>query len=265
MASIVLADIYHWLAQSISGRRPRWCALRRTRHRIGDAGFDQASWKVMDCAASSVRWHARTIDPESADWLAALEGAAPARDAALGRLHALLLRVARSEAARRAPAIGLAGPELDDLTQQAADDALVGIVAKLGEFRGDSRFTTWAYKFAVLEVAGKLTRHAWRKTAPSRLEEDWTLLPDRFGFGPAEATEWAEMFALLRRAVDEDLSPRQRRVFVAIALQGVPLDVLVQELGSNRNAIYKSLFDARRKLRARLVANGYMDDLARRA
>jgi RNA polymerase sigma-70 factor, ECF subfamily len=239
--------------------------LPRARHRIGDAGFDQASWKFMDCAASSVRWHARTIDPESADWLAALEGAAPARDAALVRLHALLLRVARAEAARRAPAIGLAGPELDDSTQQAADDALVAIVAKLGEFRGDSRFTTWAYKFAVLEVAGKLTRHAWRKTAPSRLEEDWTLLPDRFGFGPAEAAEWAEMFALLRRAVDEDLSPRQRRIFVAIVLQGVPLDVLMQELGSNRNAVYKSLFDARRKLRARLVANGYMDDLARRA
>ena len=142
---------------------------------------------------------------------------------------------------------------------------VVAIVAKLGEFRGDSRFTTWAYKFAVLEVAGKLTRHAWRKTAPSRLEEDWTLLPDRFGFGPGEAAEWAEMFALLRRAVDEDLSPQQRRIFVAIVLQGVPLDVLIQELSSNRNAVYESLFDARRKLRARLVANGYMDDLARRA
>jgi RNA polymerase sigma-70 factor (ECF subfamily) len=65
---------------------------------------------------------------------------------------------------------------------------------------------------------------------------------------------------LLRRAVDEDLTPRQRRIFVAVVLQGVPLDVLVEELGSNRNAIYKSLFDTRRKLRARLVANGYMDN-----
>jgi RNA polymerase sigma-70 factor, ECF subfamily len=218
----------------------------------------------MDCVASSVRPRALALDPESAEWLAALGGATRGREAALARLHALLLRVARAEAARRAPAIGVAGPELDDVTQQAADDALVAIVAKLSEFRGDSRFTTWAYKFAVLEVAGKLTRHAWRKTAPSRLEEDWGLLPDRFGFGPAEAVEWAELFALLRRAVDEDLSPRQRRIFVAVVLQGVPLDVLVQELGSNRNAVYKSLFDARRKLRARLVANGYMDDLARR-
>jgi RNA polymerase sigma-70 factor, ECF subfamily len=214
----------------------------------------------MDCAASSVRQNARATDPESAEWLTALGDSGAGRDVALARLHALLLRVARLEAMRRAPAIGVSGRELDDVVQQAADDALVAIVAKVGEFRGESRFTTWAYKFAVLEVAGKLTRHAWRRTAPSRVAEDWTLLPDRFGFGPAEAAEWAELFVVLRRAVDEDLTPRQRRVFVAIVLQGVPLDVLVSELGSNRNAVYKSLFDARRKLRARLVANGYMDD-----
>jgi RNA polymerase sigma-70 factor, ECF subfamily len=220
----------------------------------------------MDCAASSVPLNARTLDPESAQWLTALEDSAAVRDAALARLHALLLRVARAEASRRAPAVGVAGRELDDVVQQAADDALVAIIAKLGDFRGDSRFTTWAYKFAVLEVAGKLTRHAWRKTAPSRVEEDWNVLPDRFGFGPAEAAEWAEMFVVLRQAIDEALTTRQRRIFVAIVLQGVPLDVLVAELGSNRNAIYKTLFDARRKLRARLVANGYMDDdLARRA
>jgi RNA polymerase sigma-70 factor (ECF subfamily) len=133
---------------------------------------------------------------------------------------------------------------------------LFAIIAKLGEFRGESRFTTWAYRFVVLEIAGKLTRHAWRRTAPSRLEEDWDLLPDRFGFGPAEAAEWGEMFVMLRRAIDEDLTPRQRRIFVAIVLQGVPLDVLVDEIGANRNAICKALFEARRKLRARLVANG---------
>jgi RNA polymerase sigma-70 factor (ECF subfamily) len=201
------------------------------------------------------------LDRESAEWLAALGGGAlHRRDAALARLRELLLRAARAEAARRSAALGVAGSELEDVAQQAADDALLAILAKLGEFRGDSRFTTWAYKFAVLEVAGKLTRHAWRRTAPSRLEEDWELLPDRFGFGPAEAAEWGELFALLRLAVDQDLTPRQRRIFVAVVLQGVPLDVLVEELGSSRNAIYKSLFDARRKLRARLVANGYMDN-----
>jgi len=218
---------------------------------------------AMDRAVSIAPARAR-LDRESAEWLGALEGSGALRDAALGRLHALLLRVARAEAGRRASGMGVSGPELEDVAQQAADDALLAILRKLGQFRGDSRFTTWAYKFVVVEVASKLTRHAWRKAAPGRVEEDWDLLPDRFGFGPAEAAEWEEMFAELRRAVHQDLTSRQRRIFVAIVLQGVPLDVLVQELGSNRNAIYKSLFDARRKLRARLVANGYMDDEARR-
>jgi RNA polymerase sigma-70 factor (ECF subfamily) len=214
----------------------------------------------VECAASLVPGRGR-LDRESAECRQPLGGGAPhRRDAALARLRVLLLRASRGEAARRSAALGVAGSELDDVVQQAADDALLAIVGKLGEFRGDSRFTTWAYKFAVLEVAGKLTRHAWRRAAPSRLEEDWELLPDRFGFGPAEAAEWGELFVLLRRAVDEDLTRRQRRIFVAVVLQGVPLDVLVEELGSNRNAIYKSLFDARRKLRARLVANGYMDN-----
>jgi RNA polymerase sigma-70 factor (ECF subfamily) len=199
------------------------------------------------------------LDRESVEWLSTLEGSGPAREAGLARLHALLLRVARAEAGRRASGLGVSGPELEDVVQQAADDALMAIVGKLGQFRGDSRFTTWAYKFVVLEVAGKLTRHAWHRATPSRVEEDWDLLPDRFGFAPEEAVEWGELFVLLRRAVDEDLTSHQRRIFVAIVLHGVPLDVLVQELGSNRNAVYKSLFDARRKLRARLVANGYMD------
>ena len=97
-----------------------------------------------------------------------------------------------------------------------------------------------------------------RRAAPSRLELDWDLLPDRFGFGPAQAAESGELFLLLQQAVVEDLTAQQRRIFVAIVLQNIPLDVLVEELGSNRNAIYKSLFDARRKLRRRLVANGYM-------
>jgi RNA polymerase sigma-70 factor (ECF subfamily) len=203
----------------------------------------------------------RRLDTESAEWIANLSADAPRiREAALARLHSLLLRAAGAEAARRAGSLGLAGPELDDLIQQAADDALLAIGAKLGEFRGDSRFTTWAYKFVVFEVAGKLTRHTWRRTAPSHLEEDWGLLPDRFGFGPADVAEFGELLTLVRTAVDEDLTPRQRRIFMAIVLQGVPLDVLVEELQSSRNAIYKSLFDARRKIRSRLVANGYMDE-----
>ena len=90
--------------------------------------------------------------------------------------------------------------------------------------------------------------------------EDWDRLPGRLGPDPARETEGRELADAVRRAVDEQLTPRQRKVFVALVLNGVPLDALVAELGSTRNAIYKTMFDVRRKLRAALAANGYLDN-----
>ncbi|MFI7038016.1 RNA polymerase sigma factor [Microbispora rosea] len=200
-----------------------------------------------------------SVDAESAEWLRTLGGARAEREAAVERLHAILLRVAGNEVRRRAPRLRLSGPELDDVAHQAAADALLALIAKLGQFRGESRFTTWAYKFAVLEVSVKLGRHFWRDPGVPLEGEDWERLPGRFGFDPAERLEWRDLVAALRRAVHEELTERQRQVFVAIVLKGVPPDALAVELGTNRNAVYKTMFDARRKLRAALVARGYLD------
>jgi len=178
----------------------------------------------------------------------------------VARLHELLVRIARGEVRRRAPRLQITGPELDDLAYQAAADALLAITAKLGQFRGESRFTTWAYKFVIFEVSAKIGRHFWRNPAVPLDAGDWDRLPDRFGFDPAREAEWRDLLAALRRAVDQELTPRQRQVFVAIVLHGVPLDTLVLELDSSRNAIYKTLSGARRKLRAALAANGHMGD-----
>jgi RNA polymerase sigma-70 factor (ECF subfamily) len=181
------------------------------------------------------------------------------------RLHELLLRVARSEVRRRRGQLPIAGPELDDLAHQAAADAVIGVVGKVAQFRGESRFTTWACKFAIYEVSTKVGRHFWQKPTAPMDTEDWDRLPDRFGLDPARVAEWSEVIAALHRAVDEELTEHQRRIFVAIVLNGAPLDALVIELGSSRNAIYKTLFDARRKLRASLVTNGYLEtDASRR-
>jgi RNA polymerase sigma-70 factor, ECF subfamily len=197
-------------------------------------------------------------DVESAEWLRALADTGPRREAALARLHGLLVRVARGEVARRAPRLRVWGPELDDLAYQAAADALLAITRKLGQFRGESRFTTWACKFVILEVSAKIGRHFWRHPAVPLDAEDWDRLPGRFGFDPAQEAEWRDLVAAVRRAVDDELTPRQRQIFVAIVLNDVPLDALAIELASNRNAIYKMLFDARRKLRATLAAKGYL-------
>ena len=200
---------------------------------------------------------AESVDRESAEWLRDLTGGQ--REAAQARLHAELLRIARGEVRRRAERLRVSGPELDDLTHQAAADALLAIIAKLAQFRGDSRFATWAYKFVIFEVSTKLGRHFWRNPTVSLEAEEWDRLPHRYGFDPAQETESREFVTAVRRAVEDELTERQRRIFVAIVVNGVPLDALVVELSTNRNAIYKTLFDARRKLRATLVANGYID------
>jgi RNA polymerase sigma-70 factor (ECF subfamily) len=200
-----------------------------------------------------------TLDPDSAEWLRALEGTEAEREAARLRLHAMLLRIARHGVRRRSDHLQIAGPELDDVAHQAAADAMVAILAKAGQFRGESRFTTWAYKFVIFEVSTKIGRHFWRNRTVAMDDEDWSRLPDRFGLDPADEAEWRDLVAALHQAVDDDLTERQRQIFVAIVLNGVSLDALVAELGSNRNAIYKMMFDARRKLRAALVAKGLVD------
>ncbi len=216
---------------------------------------------VQDSAVPVAR-----LDRESAEWLRALGSTGPPLDAALTRLHGMLVRIARGECARRGPRLRIRGPELDDLAHQAAADALLAITGKLGQFRGESRFTTWAYKFVIFEVSAKIGRHFWRHPAVPLDAEDWDQLPGLFGFDPAQEAEWRDLLAALRRAVDTELTERQRAVFVAVVLNDVPLDALVLELSSSRNALYKVLFDARRKLRAALVANGYLGhDIVRRS
>ncbi|HZC51373.1 MAG TPA: RNA polymerase subunit sigma-70 [Mycobacterium sp.] len=198
------------------------------------------------------------LDDESAEWLRLLTAAGTERDVGLDRLHERLLRVASHEVHRRTTAI--TGPELADIAHQAASDAMVAILAKLDTFRGDSRFTTWIYRFVILEVSAKLGRHYWRNPPVPLDDEDWGRLPDRFGFGPAAAAEAADLLAAIQRAVDETLTDHQRRLFVATVLNGVPLDAMIARFGGNRNSIYKTIFDARRKIRAFLSANGYLTD-----
>lgn len=199
------------------------------------------------------------LDPESARWVRALESEGEVYEDACARLHAVLLRIARSEIARRRGGHHVTGPELDDLAHQAAADALLAIVRKIGQFRGESKFTTWAFTFVVFEVSGKLGRHFWRTPGVALDAEDWDRLPDRLGLDPAAETEARDLVAGLRRAVDDTLTDHQRRVFLALVVGGVPLDALVDRLGTNRNAVYKTMFDARRKLRERLVALGHLD------
>ena len=197
------------------------------------------------------------LDPESELWVEQLRHGHPRRDQTVAKLHDMLLCIAYHELARRRSQLGsINGPEFDDLAQQAADDALMSILVKLDTFRGLSRFTTWAYKFVIFEISGKVTRHAWHRHPPNAEAFTWEGLPDSLAPRPGDRLEQREQLEALSKAIGE-LTDRQRKVFVAVALHDVSIDLVATKLGSTRNAIYKNLFDARRNLRARMAAAGH--------
>jgi RNA polymerase sigma-70 factor (ECF subfamily) len=199
----------------------------------------------------------RGLDEESRRWLDELKGSGPAHDDAVLRLHALLLRAARFEVSRRRSSLAfLRGNDHDDLAHQAADDALVAILRKLGDFRGESRFTTWAYKFALYEAAVKLRRRGWQDRELPLEPEAWPHFASKALSPHAEVAE-GELLEALRVAIAERLSAHQREVLVAVTLNGIPIDVLAERLNTTRGALYKTLHDARAKLRAALATEGF--------
>lgn len=199
---------------------------------------------------------ATQIDAESSEWLRSLRAEDGTREAAIARLHELLLRAARFEVARRRSTLPhLRGNDLDDIANEAADDALMSILRRLDDFRGASRFTTWAYKFALLEAAVKLRKRAWQGREIPLEDDGWDLVSSQAHEPDAEA-EQNELLTTLQGAIAEVLTPHQRTVLVALAVNGVPIDVLAERLNTNRGALYKTLHDARRKLRRQLTEAG---------
>jgi RNA polymerase sigma-70 factor, ECF subfamily len=194
---------------------------------------------------------------DSREWLSALRSPGPERDEAVTALHELLLRAARFEVSRRRAALShVRGEELDDLALQAADDALVAVLGKLDDFRGNSRFTTWAYKFALLEASVRLRRRAWQEREVVLEPEAWPRMADS-GESPQRQAETRELMRAIKQGVDSCLTDHQREVLVGLALNGVPIDVLAERLNTTRGALYKTLHDARRKLRAHLGERGF--------
>jgi RNA polymerase sigma-70 factor, ECF subfamily len=208
-----------------------------------------------------------THDARSRDsraWLGALRGPEPARERAVSELHTLLLRAAQHELRRRRQALAhIASQELEDLALQAADDALVAVLDKLDSFRGESRFTTWVYKFALFEAGVKARRRAWhgREVVLDGATGAVFAAP---GPSAEQTVEQTELLAAIGDAVRTRLTPHQREVFIALALNEIPIDVLAERLGTTRGALYKTLHDARRKLRSAVSEAGYVLDVERR-
>lgn len=171
-------------------------------------------------------------------WIESLRSTGRRHNDAIGQLYELMLRAARFELSRRRSELSrVAEHELTDITLKAAADALESVLAHLDDFRGTSRFTTWASKFAVIEASIRFRRLAW---------QDREIALDDRGDGLPET---------LREAIADALSPQERRVFVSVALSGVPIDVLAERLDTTRGALHASLQCARRKLRSALASS----------
>jgi RNA polymerase sigma-70 factor (ECF subfamily) len=195
---------------------------------------------------------APALDDDSREWLRGLRASGSTHDEAVKRLHELLLHAARFEVSRRGSnAVHLRGDALDDIATEAADDALVSVLARLDNFHGLSRFTTWAYKFALLEAAVKIRKRAWQGREVPLESNTWETFASR-ALEPEEVAEQSELLRQVQSAIETELTAHQRRVLVALTLNEVPIDVLAERLGTTRGALYKTLHDARRKLRSAL-------------
>jgi RNA polymerase sigma-70 factor, ECF subfamily len=196
------------------------------------------------------------LDEESREWLRCLRADGPVKEAAVARLHALLVRAARFEVGRRRPTLPhLRGDELEDIATEAADDALVSVLRRLDDFRGASRFSTWVYKFALLEAGVRVRRRAWQNREVVLDSDSWSAFADA-AEQPDAVAERSELLSAIGECIAGELTPHQRQVLVALAIDGVPIDVLAERLTTTRGALYKTLHDARRRLRGRLAERG---------
>lgn len=196
-------------------------------------------------------------------WMAELTAPGLRGHAAQRDLHDVLIRAARHQVWRlRHQLPGAGAADLEDLAQQAADDALVAVLGKLDSFEGRSRFSTWVYKFGVLYAGVAVRRQAWRHREVT-LSDSFDAVDS--AASPDDISQANELSRAVRSAIGHDLTPHQRRVTLALLVDEVPIDVLAERLNSNRNALYKTLHDARARLRASLRASGHIEDPSERS
>ena len=196
------------------------------------------------------------------DWLAALSDP-QAQTAALSDLRARLQRSLYFYLSQdRSDLRALASQELQQMAEDLAQDATLRIMDNLHNFRGESRFTTWATKIAIRLAISDLRRARYKDFSLDQLTADGELLPESARWSnasaptPEKAAERDDVMRKIELALTEALTERQYQALVAVALKGVPMDVLAERMGSNRNALYKLIHDARRKLKAHLEEQG---------
>ena len=152
-------------------------------------------------------------------------------------------------------------PRFTALAEEVTQETLLRVLEHLDSFEGRSQFTTWAHKIAVRVALTELRRRKWRELSlESLLEGETDSTPPRRMASPTSSpervVEKAELLEHVRRIIDEELTDRQRLAMTAVALKGMPLEEVARWMGTERNALYKLLHDARLRLKRRLALEG---------
>lgn len=189
------------------------------------------------------------------DWVAQLSSSGPRREAAVARLHDLLLRAAWHQVNRMPVSTMLGARRREEIVQAAADEATMAVLTRLDAFEGRSRFTTWAYKFGILHAGVEVRRSAWRDR---EIDLESVPEPSATDTGPEGWAEARDLSDAVNEAMVSALTPHQRRVAQALLVDDIPIDVLADRLGTTRNALYKTLHDARKALRSHLATRGFL-------
>ncbi|MFW5690978.1 MAG: sigma-70 family RNA polymerase sigma factor [Chloroflexota bacterium] len=214
------------------------------------------------------------IDRTNDQWLEDLRAEGERQQTALADLRKRLRRsILYYLSQERSDLRDLSTQELERIADDLAQDATLRVLDNIEKFRGEAKFTTWANRIAVRLAISDLRRARYRDFSLDNLTADGELMPDSLDTdgtppGPERSVERDDVLARLNVAMEEALTERQFQAIQAVALRGVPMDIVAEQMGTNRNALYKLLHDARRKLRGHLEAQGlsleYMMNLFQR-
>lgn len=199
------------------------------------------------------------------EWLEDLTASGSVQESAIADLRNLLLRTVLFFFSRNGGDFEKLGrDEILQLAEDCAQEALIAVLKHLTDFRGDSKFTTWVYKFGINTALMTSRREKWKNISIDQLltsedssEPEWMMRDKSPGVAPDQSALQGEVGDILREVIERDLTEKQRQILILIVFNEVPMDEVVRQLSTNRNAIYKLLHDARRKLKSGLQARGF--------
>jgi RNA polymerase sigma-70 factor (ECF subfamily) len=197
-------------------------------------------------------------DRTNEQWIKDLSSPGKAQEDALSDLRSIILRGLPYALSNW---LSPTDPKFDSLSEEAAQDTLLRVLDSLHTFEGRSKFTTWVHKIAVRIALTELRRKRWRDVSLDELTEgspgEGPLgILAASDAGPDEVAEQSDMIEHLRRVIEEELTEKQREALIATRIHGMPMEEVARRMGTNRNALYKLLHDARQRLKSRLEEEG---------